>query len=415
MEEVKPASSDSGRYGVRLKDLWYRCCHWLCACIYFERITVLHRDRLPGSGPVLYICLHRNGAVDGFVYHQVAPRGVFMISTQLLRSFFARMFFSGIAVARKSDAEDSGRNAAALDECVGLLAGGGALMVFPEGTSSLGPRHLPFKSGAAKLAVDALGRGVPLRIVPLGIHYEEAWAFRSKVEIVVGEPVATELPDGLGEMGRLKEMKRRMDAALEAVGVNFGSSEAMDTATKLAYAMTLGTGRHYFPSLKALEKGVPEPLAKRWEEMSAEAASRGLLRHQGVPLFPGTSWWIYALALVLLGPPVVGGALVNFPPLLLGWLAARKLADDLNVIALWRILVGLPVFLVWAAGMVAGLVAFAGAWWAFGYIILTIFSLAFLYRTRKLAVAVWNGSVHRPFRKRAWEFHRLLMGKSPTE
>jgi len=166
---------------------------------------------------VLYVVLHRNGAVDGFVYHQVAPRGVFLISTQLLRSFFSRLFFSGIAVARDKDEGDGSRNAAALHECVNLLADGGALIIFPEGTSSLGPRHLPFKSGAARLALDALAQGVPLRIVPLGIHYERAWAFRSKVEIVVGEPVPTIIPTALGDLGRLREMKRRISAALESV------------------------------------------------------------------------------------------------------------------------------------------------------------------------------------------------------
>src|ERR1041385_6496227 len=33
---------------------------------------------------------------------------------------------------------------------------GGELFVFPEGTSSLGPRHLPFKAGGAQLALDCL-------------------------------------------------------------------------------------------------------------------------------------------------------------------------------------------------------------------------------------------------------------------
>ena len=33
-----------------------------------------------------------------------------------------------------------------------LLAAGGEVMIFPEGTSSLGPHHLPFKSGAASIA-----------------------------------------------------------------------------------------------------------------------------------------------------------------------------------------------------------------------------------------------------------------------
>jgi len=60
-----------------MKSLWYRWCHWLCARLYFERITVLHPERLPENGPVLYVGLHRNGAVDGFIYRQVLPRGFF--------------------------------------------------------------------------------------------------------------------------------------------------------------------------------------------------------------------------------------------------------------------------------------------------------------------------------------------------
>jgi 1-acyl-sn-glycerol-3-phosphate acyltransferase len=48
-----------------MKTLWYHAWHWLCARIYFERITVLHPERLLKDGPVLYVGLHRNGAVTG--------------------------------------------------------------------------------------------------------------------------------------------------------------------------------------------------------------------------------------------------------------------------------------------------------------------------------------------------------------
>ena len=139
-----------------MRRLWYCVCHWLCVRIYFERLTVLHPGRLPAGGPTLYVALHRNGAVDGFVYHQVLPHSIFLVSTQLLRGFFARLFFCGIPVARKHDEEDHSQNDDALRQCAQLLANGGELVVFPEGTNSLGPRHLPFKSGAVRIALDAL-------------------------------------------------------------------------------------------------------------------------------------------------------------------------------------------------------------------------------------------------------------------
>jgi Acyltransferase len=268
------------------------------------------------------------------------------------------------------------KNKAALRQCVELLAGGGALIVFPEGTSSLGPRRLPFKGGAVSMALEALAKGVLLRIVPIGVHYERAWAFRSKVEIVVGKLISNELPEGLSDLGKLKEMKRRMHQALEAVGTSFPSAEAQETASRLAYAATLGTERSYFTSLKSLEAGVPELLLERWQSLTVEFTSRRLLFHQGVPLFPGRPWVIYAFALLILGPLVLMGVIVNFPPLLLGWLAARKLADDLNVIALWRILVGLPVFVIWSVLVVFLLLSFAGWEWSVAYLLLTLFALA---------------------------------------
>ena len=396
---------------------WYRCCHWLCVHVYFERITRVHSERLAAEGPdqltklggpTLYVVLHRNGAVDGFVYHQVVPLGIYLISTQLLRGFFGRLFFSGIAVARKKDEEDGSHNEAALRQCVRVLAMGGELMVFPEGTSSLGPRHLPFKSGAARLALDALAQGVALRIVPLGVHYERAWAFRSKVEVVVGEDIPTDLPVGLSDLGRLKEMKRRMTRALEDVGCNFATPAAQEVAECLAYVATLGSTRSYFGALKALEAGVPDVIATAWSELQQRLGSRWVLRHQGVPLFPVGPWLGYAALLAVLGPLVFTGALLNLPPLFAAWLAARRLADAPNVIALWRTLVGLPLGGIWLVGMAAAITYCAGWIGSIGYLLLTIAAIKSLYRSKKLAVAVWNGLVHRRLMIQAHVFHQLV-------
>ena len=66
-------------------------------------MTVLGTENLPAGGPALLLGLHRNGAVDGFVYHVPVPQAVFMISVQLLRSLLGRIFFCGIGVAREKD------------------------------------------------------------------------------------------------------------------------------------------------------------------------------------------------------------------------------------------------------------------------------------------------------------------------
>jgi 1-acyl-sn-glycerol-3-phosphate acyltransferase len=133
---------------------WRRIFYWFITRVYFARITMLNRRNLPLKGPVLYLGLHRNGAVDGFVYHRALDGPTFMISTQLQKNWFARLFFTGIAVTRSKDEGARTDNDQALQECLAHLRDGGSLFVFPEGTSSLGCRHLPFKTGGLWLILE---------------------------------------------------------------------------------------------------------------------------------------------------------------------------------------------------------------------------------------------------------------------
>ncbi|NTV96383.1 MAG: hypothetical protein HGA75_13370, partial [Thiobacillus sp.] len=143
----------------------------LLAGLFYHRIRVLHPERLPAAGPVLYLGLHRNGAVDGFVYGSKLPRAVFMISAQLRRNVIGWLFFRGIEVARGKDAERgiTVDNLAAITACVRHLTEGGALFVLPEGTSDLGHRHLPFQKGAARILYQTLAAGARPAVVPLGL------------------------------------------------------------------------------------------------------------------------------------------------------------------------------------------------------------------------------------------------------
>lgn len=399
-----------------MPNLLLKAFHRFCVRVYFQKVALVYPERLPKSGPVLYVGLHRNGAVDGFVYHTVLPPVTFMISTQLRKSFFGRLFFDGIEVTRTKDEGDRSVNAEALEKCLTLLDGGGSLFVFPEGTSSLGPRHLPFKSGAVQLALDfAERRQRPLKIVPLGIHYERAWAFRAKVEVVVGNPFSSEVDPALSPLGKLKALKRRMQAGLEEVGVNVETAEFLAEIEKLAYVSTLATPRSYFKTLKALELGMPPRVAEEGAKVRALTETAGLLEHQGVPLFPMGSPLLYAALLAPLGPVVLAGIVLNIPPFLAGWWAGKKFPDAPNVVSLWRILVGLPIFLLWIVGVTVAL-AVGRHWMGLAlYHLLTWAALPLYYRVKKLAVAVANGLRRPDLRRALLRFREIVLENLPDE
>jgi 1-acyl-sn-glycerol-3-phosphate acyltransferase len=415
------ADRQTGRHSAKgttssWSDFWHDCLFHLIEKAYFARVTLLHGERLPQAGPVLYLGLHRNGAVDGFVYHQVLRKPVFMISTQLRKNLFSRLLFRGIAVTRPKDEGDRSLNETALHRCLDQLRSGGELFVFPEGTSSLGPRHLPFKSGAIWLLLDYLDAGgPPLQVIPIGIHYECPWDFQARVEVVVGHPISTELPAGAGQFERLREMKQRVKASLEEVGINVPSEGCQSMIQQLARLATMGTSRSYFKSLKALEKSVPDNVVAAWNELQLAMQRRRPWLHQGVPLLPMRPIALYYAALLLLAPLVGTAMVLNFPPLLGGWFAGKKFPDDRNVISLWRILVGIPVFILWA-GIVALIVLLLGKPLLLAaYTFVTLVGVKLYHRVKKWIVAVHNGLLHPELRPRMLTLREMLLSSLPNE
>jgi 1-acyl-sn-glycerol-3-phosphate acyltransferase len=399
------------------RGIWHQCLYRFITAVYFERITLIHPERLPGTGPVLYLGLHRNGAVDGFVYDRVLRNPVFMISTQLRHNWFARLFFEGIAVTRTKDQGDRALNDAALRQCLDHLRASGQLFVFPEGTSSLGPRHLPFKSGAVWLLLDYLEMRdrPPLQVVPLGIHYQCPWAFRSKVEVVVGPLISTQLPPDVSRIQGLKLMKRRMQAALEEVGINVPSDERQELIHRFASVATLATAGSFFKSLKAMEQAVPEKIMDEWRGLEPALRDATLRFHQGVPLFPLGPAAFCFLALLVVSPVVFVAITLNLPAFIAGWYAGKKFPDGRNVVSLWKILVGVPVFALWAGAVVVTMLLLGKLLWLAAYVALTCAGVKLYCRFKKLAVAVHNALRQPALQSRMLMFHQTVLQSMADE
>ena len=386
-----PARALLGVKKSQMRDLYLSLLSRLLVHCYYHRARLLNPENRPAAGPILYVGLHRNGAVDGCVYKSLLPEAVFMISVQLRRSLIGRMIFDDIEVVRDKDrGHDKGaENDIAIERCIEHLRRGGALFVMPEGTSDLGHRHLPFKTGAARIVETALEAGLRPTVVPVGIHYERAWAWQSDVEVVLGTALPLDVPPGSSGPAAVDLLHRRISAGLETLAVGAPDAESFARRERTALVATLGSGRSYFAALKALEAGVSEA-ETALAEFEKITAGRPLFQYQGVPLLPARHAWADPAHALVLAPLAAAAGLPNLPPLLTAWGAGRRFADARNTLSLWRFLAGFPAFLAWTAGLLA-LAIMTGAWpLALIYVALSWLGLRSLRRLKKLAVSLGN-------------------------
>jgi 1-acyl-sn-glycerol-3-phosphate acyltransferase len=139
--------------------------------LFYGQVEVRGREHLPASGPIIFILNHPNGLVDALLLLAVVDRRVALLGKS---TFFEHPFwrwfmpaFDVLPVYRQRDKGLAGGpagnlyegNAATFARCRALLQQGGALALFPEGTTHSHPGLLPLKSGAARLALDAEASG----------------------------------------------------------------------------------------------------------------------------------------------------------------------------------------------------------------------------------------------------------------
>lgn len=318
-----------------LKRVWYTGFITLITLVYFRKITLYGKENIPASGPVLFIGLHKNGAVDGFVYNHALSPVTFMLAAQLRRNPIIRLFFDGIEVTRDKD-KGVRSNIASLKKCISFLEKGGRLFVFPEGTSTLGPAHLPFKEGAAILASRFdFSKGTPLTVIPCAVFYDNPTRLGGKAEIVAGKPMV------FTQTMQRSEIHAAFTHSLEEVGIDYSSVEQQQIAQQAAALLSLYGDQPYHFFLRKIhaDESYYQASAVALEELS----NSSLWRYKGVAVFPRST--IGSLWTWLITAPFVFYAFVwNLLPICAGWCCSKKFADDINVISLWKII---PSFTLW--------------------------------------------------------------------
>lgn len=283
----------------------------LLAKVYFRKIEV--KGTLPDEAS-FYVSNHRNGAVDGFVIYSVCKQKLrSVIGKNLTNNAFMRFFFGGnIEIYRSPENMTEMRhNKNELNRINTEIENGTSVLMFPEGTSHLGEGLLEIKEGVAHV-VSSLNEQ---KIVPIGLHYEKGWSFKSDVFVNIGEPVTLV---GKNKKEKTEEIKVHMERVYD---VNFQFKKPK---------------RNLFLA---------------------------------ICLLPLILLFFISNVLVFVIPYVVG----------------KKFADDLNVIALWRILSGVPTFILQSIIYLS--LTLWNPWILPVYLVITLIGLL-IYRTWKDAAGL---------------------------
>ncbi|MCB1094205.1 MAG: hypothetical protein KDN22_01380 [Verrucomicrobiae bacterium] len=135
---------------------------------------------------------------------------------------------------------------------------------------------------------------------------------------------------------RLAETTQGIESGLDEIGINVESAQRFDEIQHFARHRLVGS---FHAELKRLERG------GRPQTISTHSQSR-------IQRF---------MNFIIMLPIVIAASLLNLPPLLAANEAGKKLADDRNVVSLFRVMAGSVAFGFWIPAAVT-ISAFAYGW-----------------------------------------------------
>ena len=165
--------------------------------VYFRKIHIEGKDKLPTEGPFLIVANHPSSFLDPLsIAVQIKPKISFLAKGVMFKNKIVASILRGLNMVPIYRAQDNpemlNKNADVFKSCYKKLNNKGVIMIFPEGTSEMERRLRKIKTGAARIALGAekeCDYNLNLKIVPVGLNYTKSSRFRSEVFVNFGEPI----------------------------------------------------------------------------------------------------------------------------------------------------------------------------------------------------------------------------------
>lgn len=165
--------------------------------IYFRKIHIEGKSKVPKEGPFLIVANHPSSFLDPInIAINVKPKISFLAKGVMFKNKIVASVLRGLNMIPIYRAQDDpkmvNKNVEVFKGCYKKLNNNGVIMIFPEGTSEMERRLRKIKTGAARIALGAEKENdynLNLKIVPVGLNYTKLSRFRSEVFVNFGEPI----------------------------------------------------------------------------------------------------------------------------------------------------------------------------------------------------------------------------------
>jgi 1-acyl-sn-glycerol-3-phosphate acyltransferase len=245
---------------------------------YFKRVKIYGRDKIPSSGPIVFIGNHPNALIDPLLVAFKNPRNPYFLTRA---SVFGNRFLSGffdrikmLPIYRPRDGKNQMyKNEEIFKKCENILGEGNSLGVFAEGSHCIEKRIRPLKSGFARIVLATLESFPELKdiqLVPIGLNYSDPTQALSEASVYFGDPISTRqvLSGVKDEKGYINALTIVVEENLKNVTTHVSGDNYID---KINY---LNSRRIDFTDPESANKALEDFDEKKWNEDQIKSTSK---------------------------------------------------------------------------------------------------------------------------------------------
>lgn len=218
--------------------------------LHFQRIETNGLEKLEQPGPAIIIANHTNALTDPLLLGILLKRRIhFYVRGDVFEHPLARRLFNNLGMMPifrlKDGREKLNNNEASNEQALRILAAGGAILIFGEGSSDEKKWMRPMKKGPFRLAAEAAqSLPKPPALLPLGINYLEPEMPGTTAWLIAGDEI--QWPEKWQDLPEAKlslELMKATDKSFQELTLHAGDEKKAEIAEILLLLKKTGHGQ----------------------------------------------------------------------------------------------------------------------------------------------------------------------------